>query len=270
MTSLPGRAVRDLKALVASPVALVAALILVAGSVWGLVAYPREASLAAEGDAPAPNADAQRAEFERWYTAQPRFEVPAGSLTGGNVPASTPTGGNTPADKEGAPVVIVKFNDYQCPACGQTYAEYKPLEDKFAQSHPGQVQWVTRDFPLEQECNSAVTTEFHASACEAAAAVRLAREHGTAEVLEKWIYDNQPALTPQLVRQAARDVGKVTDFDARYAATLELVKADVSLARQFGVQSTPTFLINGVKIEGGLPIQYFEQAIAFELQRAAP
>ena len=259
MMSLPGRIGRDLKVLGATPLALILTLVVAGVSVWALAAFPRHESLIAGAGEPAPpNAEAQRAEFERWYTSQPRFDVAAGTL---------------PADKvgkEGARVLVVKFNDYQCPACGQTYSEYKPIEDKFAQSHPGQVRWLTRDFPLDRECNSAVTTEFHAAACEAAAAVRLAREHGTAEVLEKWIYDNQRALTPQLVRQAARDVGKITDFDARYAATLELVKADVSLARQFGVQSTPTFLINGVKIEGGLPIQYFEQAIAFELQRAAP
>jgi protein-disulfide isomerase len=35
------------------------------------------------------------------------------------------------------------------------------------------------------------------------------------------------------------------------------------------VKSTPTFFINGVKIEGGLPPQYFDQAIAYELQHAA-
>ena len=40
------------------------------------------------------------------------------------------------------------------------------------------------------------------------------------------------------------------------------------LGRQLGVKSTPTFFINGVKIEGALPPQYFDQAIAYELQRA--
>ncbi len=36
------------------------------------------------------------------------------------------------------------------------------------------------------------------------------------------------------------------------------------------MKSTPTFFINGVKVEGALPPQYFEQAIAYELQHAAP
>ena len=34
--------------------------------------------------------------------------------------------------KMGAAVVIVKFNDYQCPGCGQTYRDYKPVLAKYA------------------------------------------------------------------------------------------------------------------------------------------
>ncbi len=60
----------------------------------------------------------------------------------------------------------------------------------------------------------------------------------------------------------------MTDFDAKYQQTIALVKADVALGEQLRVQSTPTFFINGVKVEGGLPPQYFDQAIAIELQRA--
>jgi protein-disulfide isomerase len=58
------------------------------------------------------------------------------------------------------------------------------------------------------------------------------------------------------------------DFDARYAATLELVKADVALGNQLNVGSTPTFFINGVKVEGQWAPQYFDQAIAYELRNA--
>ena len=43
-------------------------------------------------------------------------------------------------------------------------------------------------------------------------------------------------MTPETVRKAARDVGQVTDFDARYAATLEPVKADIALGKQLGVR----------------------------------
>ncbi len=253
MTSLPRRAADDLRTMVGSPLALGLAGLAAALAIWALVAFPRDTSLVASGGEGTPAAVStrdERAEFERWYTAQPRFTVPI--------------------DAEGARVLVVKFNDYQCPPCRQTFNEYKSIFAKFEASHPGQVRPITRDFPLERECNSVVTSDLHPAGCEAAVAVRLARPLGTAAALEQWIFDNQPAMTPQLIRPGARDVGKVQDFDARYEATLELVKADTALGRQFGVQSTPTFFINGVKIEGGLPIQYFEQAIAYELEKASP
>jgi protein-disulfide isomerase len=71
------------------------------------------------------------------------------------------------------------------------------------------------------------------------------------------------------VRQAAREVGQVTDFDARYASTLDLVRRDIALGKQQGVRATPTFFINGLKIDGALPAQYFQQAIEHELTRTA-
>ena len=53
--------------------------------------------------------------------------------------------------------------------------------------------------------------------------------------MEEWLYTHQPAMTPPTVRQAARDIGQVTDFDAKYAATLELVKGDIALGQQLKV-----------------------------------
>jgi len=129
---------------------------------------------------------------------------------------------------------------------------------------------VLKDYPLNRDCNDALSQTVHSAACEAAVAVRLAAAHNKTEAMEEWLYTHQPAMTPPSVRQAARDVGQITDFDAKYQATLSQVKADVALGRQLGIKSTPTFFINGVKVEGALPPQYFEQAIAYELQHAAP
>jgi protein-disulfide isomerase len=106
----------------------------------------------------------------------------------------------------------------------------------------------------------------HPGACHAAVAVRLAREHNRGPEMEDWLYTHQTGLTPDIVKQAVRDVGQVTDFDAKYAATLELVKADIALGTQLDIRSTPTFLINGVKVEGEWATQYFDEAIAYELQ----
>ena len=167
--------------------------------------------------------------------------------------------------RDGAKVLIVKFNDFQCPACGQSYLQYKPIFAKYEAEHPGAVRLVLKDYPLNRDCNDALGQTIHPAACEAAVAVRLAPPNRV-EAMEEWLYTHQPAMTPPSVRQAARDIGQIGDLDAKYAATLGKVKADVALGRQLGVKSTPTFFINGVKIEGALPSQYFDQAIAYELQ----
>jgi uncharacterized membrane protein/protein-disulfide isomerase len=258
MSSLPGKAVRDLGTLVRTPAALSAAVIFVVGAIAAMALFPagtvaaegpRAAEAQAAGSAPAAAAApaaAQLAEFEKWLAAQPREPIVV------------------PAD--GAAVVVVKFNDYQCPPCRQTYMEYKPIFAKWEKQAPGKVKFVTKDFALERECNAVVSTDVHPSACEAAVAVRLAREKGKAEAMEEWIFANQPSLTPASVRQAARDVGGVPDMDARYAATLDLVKGDTAQGAQLKVNSTPTFFMNGMRIPGLRP-EFFDAAIAWELKR---
>ena len=72
-----------------------------------------------------------------------------------------------------------------------------------------------------------------------------------------------------MVRVAARDVGGVTDFDAEYPRVLIDIRNDVELARRLGVTGTPTFFINGVRVNGGLRPQYLDVAIASELRAAS-
>lgn len=139
---------------------------------------------------------------------------------------------------------------------------------KYETSHPGAIRVVLKDFPLESECNTNVGTDLHQAACEAAAAVRLAGAHDRTEAMEQWLYLNQSSMTPETVRRAALEVGQVADFDARYPEMLEQIRDDVALGTELAIRSTPTFFINGVKVEGAWQPQYFDQAIAYELQRA--
>ena len=190
----------------------------------------------------------QRSELERFMASAPR------------IPLVVPN--------EGAKVLIVKFADFQCPACGQAYLAYKPILAKYAASNPGQVKLVHKDFPLNPNCNVAVRTMLHPWACDAAVAVRLARANGKAETLEDYLYSNQKDITPETIRKVARDVGGVTDIDTKYAPTLDLVKADIAMGNQLKVNQTPTFFINGIKIDGAWAPQFFDQAIAYELAHA--
>src|SRR5262249_4747095 len=158
------------------------------GAVSAVALFPRSvvaaaAEPAAEAAAqlPATTAD-QRTELERFMSTAPR------------VPLIIP--------REGAKVLIVKFNDFQCPACGQSYLQYKTIFAKYTASNPGAVKLVLRDFPLNPQCNSNVTAMVHPAACDAAVAVRLARTHNREAEMEEWLYTHQQGMTPQTVRQA--------------------------------------------------------------------
>jgi uncharacterized membrane protein/protein-disulfide isomerase len=264
MKTLPRRLVVDLRALVRSPRALVVALLFFGCAGSAVAVFRQETTLSASLQAAGANlgrlaltppanqgpttASGAPSEFERWYTGQPRVNLPVAA--------------------EGAKVLVIKFTDYQCPACAQTYLWYKPILAKYAADYPGQVRLVSLDFPLNPSCNGAVTRPLHFAVCEAAVAVRLAREHGQGEAMEEWLAANQPSLTPEGVKAAARQVGGVTDFDARYAGVLQAVKTDAALGALNNVRSTPTFFINGTMIVSPLAPQFFDQAIALELKRA--
>jgi uncharacterized membrane protein/protein-disulfide isomerase len=259
MTTLPARALRDLRAAASSPLALTAFVLLAAGAASAIAFFPREvpAAVATSGEtaaqaAPAaPMPEAQRSEVERWFDSQPRAIVPV--------------------DGGGAAVLIVKFNDYQCPPCRRTHEEYKPILARYEKQYPGRVKHVTKDYPLDPECNANTPQGGHLAACEAAVAVRLARERGeaVASKLEDWIFTNQATLTPMSVKQAARDIAGIQDFDGRYAGVLAQVKSDTALGSLLGVRATPTFFINGVKIDGGLQAPFFDAILGYELRKAS-
>ena len=254
MTSLPMRLIDDLKLLFRTPRALTATVVFIAAAAAAIVVFPEQsvnAESAPSGEmqaAPAaPQATKEQIQsFEQYLAQQPRIPVMAPS--------------------DGALVVIVKFNDYQCPGCGQTYRDYKPVLAKWAQQAPGKVKFMAKDYPLERQCNQFVGQDLHSGACEAAVAVRLAREKGKGEAMEEWLYSNQPAMNPDTVKKAAATVGGITNFDARFAATLELVKSDVLQGSQLKISGTPTFFVNGMKLPG-LRAEYFDAAIAWELKR---
>jgi protein-disulfide isomerase/uncharacterized membrane protein len=253
MTKLPSRAVKD-------PGALTAGALFAVAMLAAFVAFPEQPVTAAAGEQAAATAttpqpaalpavnQSQMQQLEQYLAAQPRLVVMAPS--------------------DGAAVVIVKFNDYQCPACGQTYRDYKPVLAKWNKEQPGKVKFISRDYPLEKQCNQFVGQDLHLGACEAAVAVRLAREKGRAEAMEDWLFSNQPAMTPETVKNAAATVGTVKDFDARFAGTLELVKADIAQGGQLKITGTPTFFMNGMRLPG-LRAEFFDAAIAWELRRVS-
>lgn len=152
-------------------------------------------------------------------------------------------------DAKAAKVVVVLFIDWECPACRAAHLSYLPEIAAINRESPGSVRIVERDFPLNIRCNPNVPVELHKAACEAAVAVRLAREHGREAEMIAWLFTRQGTVSAADVRDAARTVGGVDDFDARYAPTLAEVAADVEAGRRLEVLRTPTVFVNGKRAQ---------------------
>ncbi|MBM3817399.1 MAG: hypothetical protein FJW14_00080 [Acidimicrobiia bacterium] len=252
--SLPGRVGRDIGGMLKNSAATGLAALWLIASLGVVVFFPREAA-STGGEtvaaAVAPPTETlhpdEVAQFEAWLAMQPRTDL------------------GIPAD--GAKVVVAKFNDYQCPACRQTYLEYRWIVEKYRASAADQVKFVSVDFPLEAECN---TGGIHGAACEAAAAVRMARAKNRGEQMEEWLFANQSqAMTRDQVKQGLQEIAQVDDFDAQYPTVLEQVRADAQLGQRLQIQGTPTFYINGIRINSSLRPVYFDAAIAYELRRTS-
>ena len=255
MSEVPGRLIDDMKSLTRNPAMLTVAILFLAGVGSVLAFFPKdtrprtEAEVLAEvNQAAAAPADQQQAWLAEWEKA-PREEtgVPAG----------------------GAKVVIVKFNDFQCPSCRDGFVFFKPIIAEFDKTHPGAVKFVIKDFPLESECNFAVPNGNHFASCESSAALRMAREAGKADEMEKWLFDNQGKLGGAgVVSGGYTTVTGLTDFAARYPQMLEGIRQDVSDGVALRIDSTPTYFLNGVRLRGNLQPQYFKLAIETELKKA--
>ena len=258
LRTLPASILHDLGQLVRRPVGLVTTAAFLGTMALAAVRFPEPQPVAELAEsladvAPPASRENERSEFARFWAAQPRIELGIESETGD------------------APVVVYKFNDYQCPACAQTHFAYDPIFEKYESSDPGSVRLVTVDFPLDPECNDEAPGGPHGSACEAAVAVRLAREVGPEEGrrMERWLYSNQETMTAGSIAQALGEIASADDdlLATRYDEVVEYVRSDIAAGAALPVEGTPTYVINGVLLRDGLSPRFFDQAIALELQR---
>ena len=148
-----------------------------------------------------------------------------------------------------APVTIVEFTDFQCPAC----AAMHPVLEETLKSYANKVRFVVRDFPLNQ----------HENARKAAEAANAANAQGKFFEYIAVLFKNQKALDVPSLKKYASELGlDRARFDAAldrgvYAAE---VAKDVSDGEMYGVGSTPTIFINGVQLKT-LSAEGLKQAI---------
>ncbi len=188
-------------------------------------------------------------EFYEWFTKRP--------VTTDLPPATHAKG---PAN---APLTIVEFSDFECPACAMAFRDLHDL----AARNPELVRIVFHHFPLDAGCNTHVTTQMHRFACQAAIAAECAADAGKFWEFHDLLFADQERLgRDDLVAKAVglgipRETFVTCLDDPRVRAR---VTADTDAGAKLGVKSTPTLVINGRTIEGALERNRYEYVIALE------
>lgn len=140
-------------------------------------------------------------------------------------------------------VIVVEFLDFECGAC----AALDPTIDDLRARYDGTITFAVRYFPLSG----------HANAMAAARAAEAAGRQGEFEAMYDLLLQTQPQwegaaeATPEVFRALAEELGLDLDaYDAAVAdpATTERVRRDRSEGTFLGVESTPTFFVDGRRI----------------------
>lgn len=168
-------------------------------------------------------------------------------------PVTIDAGAAPHAGAADAPIRIVEFFDYACPAC----QALKPKLDKAMGAFPGQVVSYYKMFPLES---------IHPDSRSAAQAALAAHEQGKFAEMHELLFAKSPAHKREDVIGYARVLGlDLTKFEADYAAASPKIDGDLKLGDNLGVKSTPTLYINGRKYSGPQEDKYISMWIEEEL-----
>lgn len=189
--------------------------------------------------------------FYAWYISQPVVEAPVG---------------DEPATVAGSDITVVEFSDFECPHCRRAFLD---LSEVIA-NDPG-IRVIHRNFPLHSDCNPKVDAQIHKNACGAAIASECASRQGRGHEFNQILFSNQTALDPEKRTEYARQLGlDVAAFETCIASpeAADAVARDVAAGAEAGVESTPTFFINGRRIKGGMPrLTQYRYALAIERDR---
>ncbi|MGI8848923.1 MAG: DsbA family protein, partial [Pyrinomonadaceae bacterium] len=140
--------------------------------------------------------------------------------------------------KQNAPVTIVMFTDFQCPACAAVH----PILKNILAQYGDKARLVVRDFPL---------TTIHENAFQAALAANAANAQGKFFEYTVLLYQNQDRLDAASLKKYASEAGlnqKQFELDLKSEKLTAEVRKDMADGKDYGINSTPTIFVNGVKI----------------------
>jgi protein-disulfide isomerase len=224
------------------------------GLLVGYMAWGRESGVAPQivveqPQEPAPTTQPSDGVVEAPVTAQPQY-----------VRYDIPTEGFPSLGPEDAPITIVEFSDYQCPFCRRFHDEtYRNLLD----AYPGQIRFVYRNLPL---------TSIHPEAFPSAVAAACANEQDAFWPYHDKLFSSDELSQDLYVQYATELELDVAAFQECLASDRhnDAINADSEFATNLGINSTPTFFINGLAVVGAQPLNMFQQVIDKELAGEIP
>ncbi len=152
---------------------------------------------------------------------------------------------------ENAKIQIFQFADYGCPYCRDSVEALKIL----LAVYPEDVRWVYKDFPF---------TELHPDSLLAHQASQCAHEQDHFMEMHDLLYSQIENHSKDILIGYARKIGL---DEARFKDCLETrkykneVESDLREGIALGVSATPTWFINGYKIEGVIPPEVFLEIV---------
>jgi len=155
-----------------------------------------------------------------------------------------------------APVTIVEFSDFECPYCRGVQQTLKQV----LETYKDQVRLVFKHLPLEGHRNS----------LPAARAAYCAAEQDRFWQFHDALFAAKE-LSPTVFTEIAGELGLgLPKFQACVNSEQSRagVVKDIETARQFGVESTPSFIVNGKLIRGALSFADFQKLIEPELKQS--
>lgn len=139
-----------------------------------------------------------------------------------------------------ASVSLVEFSDFQCPACGKAFKAVQDITQEFGDK----IKFEYKHFPL---------TSIHRYAYQAATASECAADQGKFWEYHDLLFLNQASLSKSdLFGHASQVEGLDAELfgDCLNSGVKEkYVDQDLALAQRQGYNSTPTFILNGQKVD---------------------
>ncbi|OHA83510.1 MAG: hypothetical protein A2937_00165 [Candidatus Yonathbacteria bacterium RIFCSPLOWO2_01_FULL_47_33b] len=164
------------------------------------------------------------------------------------------------ATSESKKAELVEYSDFQCPACGMFY----PILEEIAASHKDTLSFTYRHFPLPQ----------HKNALAAAYATEAAGLQGKFWEMHAKIFESQDewsetdtaeATFEKFATELELDMARfTTDRDSQ--TTKDAVEYDKETGLKSGVNSTPSFYLNGKKMAQPKSAEEFKATIEAALK----